>query len=149
MTSFADSSALVTLYADEPGYEQVRASSHLVVVQLARVEVPSAIWRKQRLGELDVDSARVLTTAFEADWSGSQDESPRFTAVLATVAVLAEAAHLCAVHGLRAYDAVQLSCAFAARAALLECHEFVAFDRQLRGAAAAEGFTVVPADRGA
>ena len=45
MTSFADSSALVTLYADEPGYERVRASSHLVVAQLAHVEVPSPIWR--------------------------------------------------------------------------------------------------------
>ena len=52
---FADSSALVKLYADEPGHEQVRQPMHLVVAQLARVEVPSAIWRKQRLGELDPD----------------------------------------------------------------------------------------------
>lgn len=146
MTVFADSSALVKLYADEPGQEPVRALSHLVVSQLARVEVPSAIWRKQRLGELDAGSARVLTTAFEADWSGSGDQTPRFTAVAPAVSVLDGAAHLCAVHGLRAYDAVQLACAIAARAALPECDTFAVFDRELGRAAAAEGFTLLPAD---
>ena len=144
MTVFADSSALVKLYADEPGHEPVRALSRLVVPQLARVEVPSAIWRKQRLGELDAGAARVLTSAFEADWSGTEEEPPRFSAVSATVAVLDGAARLCAVHGLRAYDAVQLACALAARDALPECHTVVAFDRQLRAAAAAEGFTLLP-----
>ena len=50
MTVFADSSALVKLYADEPGHEPVRALSRLVVSQLARVEVPSAIWRSSVSG---------------------------------------------------------------------------------------------------
>jgi predicted nucleic acid-binding protein len=145
---FADSSALVKLYADEPGHEQVRELSHLVVSQLARVEVPSAIWRKQRLGELDGSAARLLASAFQADWSGTETEPPRFFAVAATVTVLDGAADLCAVHGLRAYDAVQLSCALAAREALPECSEFAAFDRRLRSAAAAEGFTPVPSSQG-
>ncbi len=108
---------LVKLYADESGHERVRGLSGLVVSQLPRVEVPSAIWRKQRLGELGPDSARLLTAAFEADWSGSEDELPRFTAVPPTVAVLDEAARLGAVHGIRAHDAVQLASALGAPAA--------------------------------
>jgi uncharacterized protein len=39
---FADSSALVTLYADEPGADAVRSVSELVVCQLPLVEVPAA-----------------------------------------------------------------------------------------------------------
>lgn len=144
MTAFADSSALVKLYADEPGHECVRELPTLVVSQLARVEVPSAIWRKQRLGELEAGAARLLTSAFEADWSGTEEELPRFSVVTATVVVLEGAARLCAVHGLRAHDAVQLACASAARDAIPECQTFAAFDRQLRGAAAAEGFSLVP-----
>lgn len=144
MTVFADSSALVKLYADEPGHERVRELPTLVVSQLARVEVPSAIWRKQRLGELDAGAARLLTSAFEADWSGTEEELPRFSVVTATVAVLDGAARLCAVHGLRAYDAVQLACASAARDAIPECRTFAAFDRRLRDAAAAEGFSLEP-----
>ncbi len=145
MPVFADTSALVKLYADEPGHERVRELSSLVVSQLARVEVPSAIWRKQRLGELDAGAARLLTSAFEADWAGTEEELSRFSVVTPTAAVLEGAARLCAVHGLRAYDAVQLACASAARDAVPECHTFAAFDRHLRGAAAAEGFSLVPA----
>ena len=144
MTVFADSSALVKLYADEPGHERVRELSTLVVSQLARVEVPSAIWHKQRLGELDAGTARLLTSAFEADWAGTEEEPPRFSAVTATAAVLKSAARLCAVHGLRAYDAVQMACALAARDVVPECRTFAAFDRHLRAAAAAEGFDLVP-----
>lgn len=62
----------------------------------------------------------------------------------ATGAVLEAAARLCAVHGLRAYDAVQLASALAVRDAVPECRTFAAFDRQLRAAAAAEGFTPAP-----
>jgi predicted nucleic acid-binding protein len=52
LSAFADSSALVKLYADEDGYQQVRGMASIAVAQLARVEVPAALWRKQRLGEL-------------------------------------------------------------------------------------------------
>ncbi|TKJ24522.1 type II toxin-antitoxin system VapC family toxin [Blastococcus sp. CCUG 61487] len=145
MTVFADSSALVKLYADEPGHAQVRDLSLLVVAQLARVEVPSAIWRKHRMGELDATAARVLATAFEADWFGTEEQPPRFAAITATAAILDEAAQLCAVHGLRAYDAMQLASALTARAHLPELRVLAAFDGHLRAAAAVEGFDLVPA----
>ena len=147
MSTFADSSALVKLYADEDGHEQVRGLVSIAVAQLARVEVPAALWRKQRMGELSAGDARLLTADFEADYFGTDSESPRFAAVAVTGSLLDEAARLCASHGLRAYDAVQLSTALAVRRVDESCTEFAAFDRFLRTAAATEGFDLVPPDR--
>ena len=146
MSTFADSSALVKLYADEAGHEQVRALVSVAVAQLARVEVPGALWRKQRMGELSADDARLLTADFEADYFGTDSEPPRFAAVAVTGSLLDEAARLCASHGLRAYDAVQLSTALAVRRVDESCTVFVAFDRSLRTAAATEGFELLPSD---
>ena len=64
MSVFADSSALVKLYADEAGAGEVRALRAVAVSQLSRVEVPAALWAKQRLVELDVVDAQVLTAEF-------------------------------------------------------------------------------------
>lgn len=146
MSTFADSSALVKLYADEVGHEHVRRLVSLAVAQLARVEVPAALWRKQRMGELSASDARLLTADFEADYFGTDAEPPRFAAVVATGSLLDEAARLCASHGLRAYDAVQLSSALAVRRADESCTTLAAFDRTLRTAAAAEAFQLVPPD---
>jgi uncharacterized protein len=144
LSTFADSSALVKLYADEAGHEDIRRLTALAVAQLARVEVPAALWRKQRMGELSASDARLLTANFEADYFGSDAEPPRFAAVAAVGSLLDEAATLCASHGLRAYDAVQLSTALAVRRVDGSCEAFAAFDRSLRTAAAAAGFNLVP-----
>jgi predicted nucleic acid-binding protein len=144
LSTFADSSALVKLYADEDGYHQVRGMAGIAVAQLARVEVPAALWRKQRMGELSADDARLLTADFEADYFGTDSEPPRFAAVAAAGRLLDEAARLCASHGLRAYDAVQLSSALAVRRVDRSCGAFAAFDRSLRTAAATEGFQLLP-----
>jgi uncharacterized protein len=144
LTAFADSSALVKLYADEAGHEPIRQLASVAVAQLARVEVPAALWRKQRMGELSADDARLLTADFEADYFGTDSEPPRFAAVAAAGTLLDEAARLCASRGLRAYDAVQLSSALAVRRVDETCTAFAAFDRSLRTAAAAEGFALVP-----
>lgn len=145
MSTFADSSALVKLYSDEPGHDHIRRLVSVAVAQLARVEVPAALWRKQRLGELTADDARLLAADFEADYFGVDSEPPRFAAVAMTAGILDEAARLCALHGLRAYDAVQMSSAIAVRHADDSCTAFAAFDRTLRRAAAAEGFDLIPA----
>ena len=145
MSTFADSSALVKLYSDEPGHEHVRGLMSIAVAQLARVVVPAALWRKQRLGGLPTDDARLLTAEFEADYFGADSEPPRFATVATTAGILDEAARLCASNGLRACDAVQLSSALAARHADEDCTAFAAFDRSLRRAAAAEGFDLIPA----
>jgi predicted nucleic acid-binding protein len=119
---------------------------NLAIAQLARVEVPAALWRKQRMGELSVGDARLLTSDFEADFFGTDTEAPRFAAAAATAAVLDEAARLCAAHGLHACDAVQLSTALAVQRADESCSAFAAFDRLLRTAAAVEGFDLVPSE---
>jgi uncharacterized protein len=138
--AFADSSALVKLYADEVGAERVRQQPRLVISQMARVEVAAALWRKHRMGDISASSARVLVAEFEADFFGTEEEPPRFITVAVTPAMLESAARLVAVHGLRAYDAVQLASAVAARGASGGDLAFLAFDGALCTAAAAEGF---------
>lgn len=116
----------------------------MAVAQVARVEVPAALWRKQRIGELGAEAAAVLTAEFEADYFGTDNEPPRFVTVATTARILDEAARLCATHGLRAYDAVQLASALATRAVDPGCGTIAVFDSSLRAAAAAEGFELVP-----
>lgn len=81
------------------------------MAQIARVEVPAAVWRKHRIGELSSSSAAVLIADFEADWFGTDDRPRRFEPVRMTALVLEDAARLTGVHGLRADDAVQLATA--------------------------------------
>lgn len=75
--------------------------------QVARVEVPAALWRKHRMGKLDVDSTAVLIMAFEADYFGTEDEPPRFAAVRLAATVLDDAARMSGVHGLRTAAATE------------------------------------------
>ncbi|MDN5860362.1 MAG: type II toxin-antitoxin system VapC family toxin [Pseudonocardia sp.] len=144
MSAFADSSALVKLYADEDGQAAVRHLEPLVISALARVEVPAALWRKHRIGEIAPEDASTLVTEFEADYFGTPDEDPRFAVVALTPGIMEAAARFTAVHGLRAYDAVQLASAVAAVAADPDCTTFAAFDKSLRVATLAEGMTVSP-----
>jgi uncharacterized protein len=141
---FADSSAVVKLYADEQDHQVIRDQGTLVVSALARVEVPAAIWRKHRMGELDPADATILVAAFEADYHGSAQDQPRFGVLAVTATVLDAAAALAGVHGLRASDAVQLASAKAAAEAIPDCRTVAAFDGTLRTAAAKEGFALLP-----
>jgi predicted nucleic acid-binding protein len=141
VSTFADSSALVKLYVDEEGHETVRALFPVVVSQLARVEVPAALWRAHRRGAMRVEAAAVLVARFDADYHGAR---PRFGIVVPAAGVLDDAARLTGLHGLRAYDAVQLASARAAAAADDRVRTFAAFDARLRDAAAREGFVPVP-----
>lgn len=134
------------LYADEPGHRAVRRlAPPLVVSAIVRVEVPAALWRKHRAGELESADAELLVAAFEADYHGSLDEPPMFAAVALGAAALETAARLAATHSLRAYDAVQLSCALAASEADPGCATFACFDHGLGAAAARSGFGLLPA----
>jgi predicted nucleic acid-binding protein len=110
------------------------------VSALARVEVPAALWRKHRRDEASAESVATIVAAFEADWG------VRFDAVDVTASLLERAARLTGVHRLRGFDAVQLASALAAREAASEIDQFACFDQQLRDAAAAEGFALVPAE---
>jgi predicted nucleic acid-binding protein len=143
VSAFADSSALVKLYIPEVGHEQVRCLSALVVSQVASVEVPAAIWRKYRMGGVTLEEVRLLVAAFEADFYGTNESRPRFGVVPVSNLIFQVAARLTGVHGLRAYDAVQLATAQLTRSTDPECRTFVAFDKNLGSAAAAEGFRLI------
>jgi uncharacterized protein len=134
----------VKLYADEPGHRAIRALQMLVVSALARVEVPSALWRKARTGELEDAAAGILVSAFELDFHGDPDSDPRFTIVSLTEPVLIAAAREAARHALRAYDAVQLASALAVREIDPRCGHFACFDADLRRAASRAGFALLP-----
>jgi uncharacterized protein len=144
LTVFADSSALVKLYVAEVGHEAVRAIvDPIVIANLARVEVPAAFWGKTRTGELDVDDAALLVSAFEHDYHGDEEADSIFAVVSHNEPTLIDAARHAARHRLRAYDAVQLACAIAARRADPSIEAFAVFDKSLRNAAIAEGFAIV------
>ena len=132
------------LYADEAGHEAVRGLDTLVVSALARVEVPSALWRKTRTGELEDSSASTLVRAFEMDFHGGGDSESRFTIVALSEPILVAAAHESARGALRAYDAVQLASALTVRDLDPLCSQFACFDADLRRAAGHAGFTLLP-----
>lgn len=123
----------------------MRSIEALACSAIARVEVPAAIWRKQRLEEISAEDAQVLVAAFEADYYGTDEDGPRFAVIALTDTCLRGAARLAAVHPLRAYDAVQLASALAAREADDDCSWFAGFDAELNRAAAAEGFELLAA----
>jgi uncharacterized protein len=145
VSCFADSSALVKLYATEVGRPEVLAAEQLtmLVSDLARVEVPAALWKKHRAGELSSDDAQLLAAQFTADQRGTRSTAPRWPSLTVTRNILDNAGHLAAVHSLRAYDAVQLATALAARAVDPSVALFVCFDKGLNKAAATEGFNLV------
>jgi len=147
MSVFEDASALVTRYVADTGRDTPARASVVVISAVSQVEVASAIWRKQRMGELSPSRARVLVDAFLRDLHASYRQ-PSATAgvtylpVATSTAVLDDAASLVGIHGLRAYDAVQLASAVLARAADPAVSELITYDVALHRAAAAEGFTV-------
>jgi uncharacterized protein len=135
---------LVKLYADEAGSEVVHAIPLFVVSQVARVEVPAALWQKERQGVLRPEEAELLVADFEADYHGAQDYRQRFVPVVVDVVVLEAAARLARRHVLRSLDAIQLASAVLAAEAEPDITEFAVWDKRLREAAAAEGFTLIP-----
>jgi predicted nucleic acid-binding protein len=134
----------VKLYADEDGHEHVRRLGALLVSALVRVEVPAALWRKHRMAELGPIQVKDLVETFEADLKGVPDGGPYLFVVGIGPALPEDAARLAALHSLRAYDAIQLSSARAVKAMLPRRENFACFDKALRDAAEAEGFTLIP-----
>lgn len=123
----------------------MRALEAVAVSAVARVEVPAALWRKHRLGELSAADAGLLVRAFEVDFRGEPAAPPRFAAIAPTSAVLGDAASLTGSDGLRAYDAIQLASAMAGRGADPGLRSFACFDDALRSAAARRGWVLLPA----
>lgn len=114
----------------------------LVVSLLARVEVPSAIRRKQRVGDLTEEDADALIADFEADWY-QDDDASRFVVIDLTADLVEVAADLTGDYALKAYDAIQLASAIEARDTDDDIDTFACYDASLRRAAQAEDFDLL------
>jgi len=105
---YLESSALVKLYVREVGTESLLRlaagqANKFAVLSLAAVEVRSALRRRERAGEIDSLAANRLLSSFQRHLEG------KFLKQAVTDSVLDVACLLVDRHGLRAYDAVQLS----------------------------------------
>jgi len=112
----------------------------VLVSALSMTEVLAAMWGKTLRGELSEPHASVLDRAFVADVRRG-----RFEVLPVAQDVLARSLECVRRHRLRAADAVQLASALLAREADPEISTMAVFDEHLRGAASAEGFTLLPA----
>ena len=90
-------------------------------------------------------TAATLAARFAHDYAGGGERHARFAIVQVVPALLDTAAQLVAPAGLRAYDAIQLASAIAARGADPGIDAFACFDADLRRAAAMHEFALLPA----
>ena len=143
---FFESSALVKRFTTERGSRFVlsllrpSAKNRLYAARVTEVEVCAALVRRQRGGTVSVDQAAKGLHRLHRDFSR------RFTLISMNETVIVEALRLAETHGLRGYDAIQLSAAAEAnreRAALglLELI-LVSADAELNKAAEVQGLTV-------
>jgi len=112
MNLFVDTSALVKLFHEEEGTEFVTSlltqpANSVWLLDLAKLEFLSAIYRRFRNGDLD-ESALVLAL------EGFEQELTRFHMEPLTHAIVEEAESLMRIHGknagLRTLDAIHLGC---------------------------------------
>ena len=141
MTLFLDTSALVKMYVDEPGSEDVQvwvAGADEVSCQwLAYVEARSAFAAKARIGELTETELAECKSDFEQDWT-------RFHRTPVTDALLRRSGALSEQLGTRAYDSVHLASAEHLQAVLGEAVTFGTFDFRQAVAATQLGLIVLP-----
>lgn len=134
MIYFLDASALVKKYIAEAGSDRlrglVRARRSFAVCRPSSVEVPAALARRAREGDLSREIAQRHATQFTEDLA-----QMRIVELKAPVLKLAE--ELVWTHALRAYDAVQLGGALHLGRASGSSVTFVAADGPLCEAAEA------------
>ena|ERR1700722_2187356 len=138
---FVDSSALVKRYHDEAGSERAAvlldAADRLIAARLTEVEVSAAVVRRGRATRLSVAQLAGVLAAFDHDFEES------FDVVELNTPVIDNAIELARKHGLRAADAIQLSCAvLARREAPREELVLLSSDQELNVAAVVEGLQV-------
>lgn len=155
MILYLDTSALVKLYSDEPGSDEVRgaveAARTVAVSEVGYVEVRSALARKEREALFSAEEHDAAVQRLREDFREVYLARP------VTGEVVVRAGELVREHALRAYDAVHLATALLLRKEAEEVRgeqagneegafrvEFLAYDSSLMGAAREEGFAHEP-----
>ncbi|MDA0206851.1 MAG: type II toxin-antitoxin system VapC family toxin [Acidobacteria bacterium] len=140
---YLDTSALVKLYVQELGTEVVLSltsdleNDRLAILDLARVELRSAVRRRERAS--DIDSAQ----AFQMLGQFDEHLSELYLTQPCNSSVVEEAVRLLDHQSLCAYDALQLAGAIVLQSGGLSEMTFVCADKDLVQAARAEGLTVI------
>ena len=138
---FWDTSAVVPLCVQEAGTSTVRNTldddPSLVLWWGTRTECSSAFMRRVREGQLTPSDVHAARRALDAVMQAAIEIQP-------SEAVRGMAERLLGVHPLRAADALQLAAAIQWCQGLTAGNGLVVFDRRLREAGYAEGFTVFP-----
>ena len=139
MIHFLDSSALVKRYVEEDGSAVIallfRGRKRLTVSRLVEVEVPLAIARRARKGDLVMAEALAQADRMLSDLGG-------LSVVELRKRTLERARELGWEHGLRAYDALQLASASRLKEETGMSLTFWSADDELNAAARAEGLRV-------
>ena len=137
---FADTSAIIKRYVQEPGTAWIRnladpeTGHFFYVARITDVEITAALARS-RTGGAGPDQASTALAQFRKDLA--QD----YRVLEISVSVLQRASLLANAHGLCAYEAVQLSAALVIHSLEPEVI-LVSADPALNAAAAAEGLSV-------
>ena len=137
---YADSSAIVKRYLDEPGSVRVRegwpAIDHVFTSRVAYAEVHAAMARKHREGEMSALDFRRMAASFDKEWLS-------FDHVLVDPATLREIPRLVRRYPLRGYDAIHLAAALWIRQRMDRPVDFWVSDARLASAARTERFVVI------
>lgn len=158
---FFDTNALVKVYIYERGSPWVNAAMAgkpppgIYISELARVELPSALYKVERIRAYSQALTDTAINRFHADLRLSAptrrlkvfEIAPLSAQVLALADSLLRAYRTGNPYALRSLDAIQLASAVLARFSLPATERgsftFVTVDRQLRGVAGAEGFPTI------
>lgn len=136
MILFADTSALVKLYIDEPGSEALAASAvlatTLAVSRITWVEMMSAFARRVREQPGAADGVSQARSHFIEDW-------PKLLVLDVTQPVAVRAGEYAEAFSLRAYDSVQLASIHALHLELPGEVRFACYDGRLVKAAGVLG----------
>lgn len=137
---FWDTSALVPLILDEPSSTRMRAifadDPDILTSAFTTIEIASAVWRRRHAEQLPLaahQEADELFATLSMTWTELAVSQDAIDSAIGTMSR----------QTLRAGDALQLGTALiaAGRASKLE---FVTLDEDLKAAARAEGFPVLP-----
>ena len=138
---YADTSAIVKKYVDEPGSGEVRdliqRANVIGTVLLSRAEVAAAFAKAIRTGSLPTSGAAACHAAFLREWK-------HYVRIRITEALIARADHLAWNFQLRGYDAVHLAAALHWSEGLGETVVLATFDQELWTAAGKAELEVFP-----
>jgi predicted nucleic acid-binding protein len=129
---FADTSALLKLYVDEPGSAETACAAAdadvIAVCRITWVEMMSAFARRAREQPADRPALAQAGSRFVADW-------PQYLTVEMTQPLMQLAGDYAEAFALRAYDSVQLAALQTLRVQAAEVPRFACFDTRLLKAA--------------